>query len=69
MDVKKRQKLRKFLKELEGIRGRHTELVSVYVPAGYELIKIIQHFQQEQKFDHIYTILFVSALGVQYSKL
>ena len=48
MDVKKRQKLRKFLKELEGIRGRHTELVSVYVPAGYELIKIIQHLQEEQ---------------------
>ncbi len=48
MDVKKRQKLRKFLKEIEGIRGRHTELVSVYVPAGYELIKIIQHLQEEQ---------------------
>ena len=48
MDVKNRQKLRKFLKELESIRGRHTELVSVYVPAGYEIIKIIQHLQQEQ---------------------
>src|SRR3989344_1150769 len=48
MEVKKRQKLRKFLNELEAIRGRHTELVSVYVPAGYELIKIIQHLQQEQ---------------------
>ena len=41
MDVKNRQKLRKFLKELEGVRGRHTELVSVYVPAGYDIIKII----------------------------
>ncbi|MEK6835438.1 MAG: peptide chain release factor aRF-1 [Nanoarchaeota archaeon] len=48
MDTKKRQKLRKFLKELESIRGRHTELVSVYIPADYELIKIIQHLQQEQ---------------------
>jgi len=48
MDVKKRQKLRKFLTELEEIRGRHTELVSVYVPAGYDIIKIIQHLQQEQ---------------------
>lgn len=48
MDIKKRQKLRKFLTELEGIRGRHTELVSVYVPAGYDIIKIIQHLQQEQ---------------------
>jgi len=48
MDTKKRQKLKRFIKELEQIRGRHTELVSVYVPAGYEIIKIIQHLQQEQ---------------------
>ena len=48
MNVKKRQKLRKFLNELEAVRGRHTELVSVYIPAGYDLIKIIQHLQQEQ---------------------
>jgi len=33
---------------LEGIRGRHTELVSVYIPAGYDLNKIINHLQQEQ---------------------
>lgn len=48
MDIKTKLKLRKFIKELESIRGRHTELVSVYVPVGYELIKIIQHLQQEQ---------------------
>jgi len=30
-------KLRKIIKKLESIRGRHTELVSVYVPAGYNL--------------------------------
>ncbi|MBU2634645.1 MAG: peptide chain release factor aRF-1 [Nanoarchaeota archaeon] len=48
MDKKQKQKLRKFLRELELIKGRHTELVSVYVPQGYELIKIIQHLQQEQ---------------------
>jgi len=40
--------LRKFIKELAPHRGRHTELVSVYVPAGYDLNKIIQHLQQEQ---------------------
>ncbi len=40
--------LKKFIKELEPFRGRHTELVSVYVPAGYELVKIIQHIAQEQ---------------------
>jgi len=48
MDRVQKQKLKKFIRELESIRGRHTELVSVYVPAGYELIKIIQHLQQEQ---------------------
>ena len=48
MDKKQKQKLKKFINELKQIRGRHTELVSVYVPAGYDLIKIIQHLQQEQ---------------------
>ena len=48
MDKKQKQKLKKFINELKQIRGRHTELVSVYVPAGYELHKIIQHLQQEQ---------------------
>ncbi len=40
--------LRKFIKELEGYRGRHTELVSVYIPQGYEMSKIINHLAQEQ---------------------
>lgn len=48
MDTKKKQKLKRFIKELESVRGRHTELISVYVPADYEMIKIIQHLQQEQ---------------------
>lgn len=42
-----RHKLKKFIKELGQYKGRHTELVSVYVPRGYELVKIIQHLQQE----------------------
>jgi peptide chain release factor subunit 1 len=40
--------LKKFLKELEGYRARHTEFVSVYVPAGYEITKVIGHLAQEQ---------------------
>ncbi len=48
MDTKQKLQLRKFVNELKGIRGRHTELVSVYVPAGYDIIKIIQHLSQEQ---------------------
>jgi peptide chain release factor subunit 1 len=40
--------IKKLIKELETYRGRHTELVTVYVPAGYEIVKIIQHLAQEQ---------------------
>jgi len=47
MAVNKRE-LKKFVKGLEKIRGRHTELVTVYVPAGYDIIKIIKHLQEEQ---------------------
>ncbi|MEK6947215.1 MAG: LAGLIDADG family homing endonuclease, partial [Nanoarchaeota archaeon] len=40
--------LKKFVKELENFKGRHTELVSVYVPQDYDLNKIINHLAQEQ---------------------
>jgi peptide chain release factor subunit 1 len=40
--------LRKFIKELESCKAAHTEFVTVYVPAGYDLIKIMQHLAQEQ---------------------
>jgi len=40
--------LKKFIKGLENFRGRHTELVSVYVPQDYDLNKIINHLAQEQ---------------------
>jgi len=40
--------LKKFVKELEKHRGRHTELVSVYIPSGYDMTKIINHLSQEQ---------------------
>ena len=40
--------LKKFIKELENFRGRHTELVSVYIPQDYDLNKILNHLQQEQ---------------------
>ena len=32
-----RKDLNKLLKELMGYRGRHTELVTLYVPAGYNI--------------------------------
>lgn len=48
MDAKQKHKLKKLVNELSTYRGRHTELVTVYVPAGYDLNKIIAHLQQEQ---------------------
>lgn len=48
VDATQRQKMKKVLKELETYRGRHTELVTVYIPADYDLNKIISHLAQEQ---------------------
>jgi len=41
-------KLRNLLKELEKMKGRHTELVSVYVPVGYNLNDVIGQLKNEQ---------------------
>ncbi|MFH1398785.1 MAG: peptide chain release factor aRF-1 [Candidatus Woesearchaeota archaeon] len=46
--AKQRYEIKKFIKDLEKYKGRHTELVSVYVPAGYDLNKIVNHLSQEQ---------------------
>lgn len=43
-----RYKLKKFVAELAQYRARHTELVTVYIPTGYDLNKIIHHLSQEQ---------------------
>src|SRR3989344_6020251 len=48
MDKKQQHKLKAFIKNLEKVRGRHTELVTVYIPAGYDLNKIINHVKEEQ---------------------
>ncbi len=40
-------RLRKLVKELEKHRARHTELISVYVPAEYNLELIIKQLQSE----------------------
>jgi len=48
LNEKQKHDLKKFIKELENFKGRHTELVSVYTPKGYDLIKIIQHLDQEK---------------------
>lgn len=41
-------KIKKLVKELSAIRGRHTELVSVYIPAGYSISDIVGQLKSEQ---------------------
>lgn len=48
INAQQRHKLKKFLEELKQQKANHTELVTVYIPAGYELTKIINHLQEEQ---------------------
>ncbi|HLD85311.1 MAG TPA: LAGLIDADG family homing endonuclease [archaeon] len=40
--------LKKLIKQLAAIKGRHTELVTVYVPAGYSLTEIANQLRNEQ---------------------
>lgn len=42
-----KHKIKKFIKELSQHKGRHTELVSVYIPQGYDIVKVSQHLSQE----------------------
>ena len=48
LTTKQKHAIKKFIMELEKYRGRHTELVSVYIPQDYEMTKIINHLAQEQ---------------------
>jgi len=48
IDAQQKHKLKKLIKELGSHRGRHTELVTVYIPAGYDINKINQQLSQEQ---------------------
>ncbi len=48
MDDSEKKKINAVISELERIRGRHTELVSVYVPAGFNLAKVVNQLKQEQ---------------------
>jgi len=48
LSEKQKHDLKKFVKDLELHRGRHTELVTVYVPQGYDLNKVINHLGQEK---------------------
>src|SRR3989338_3878996 len=48
LTIQQKLHLRKLINELKSYKAAHTEFVSVYIPAGYELVKIIQHLAEEQ---------------------
>jgi peptide subunit release factor 1 (eRF1)/intein/homing endonuclease len=41
-------KLKKIVSELRSHKAPHTEFVTVYIPSGYDMTKIIQHLAEEQ---------------------
>ena len=45
---KEKRRLKNLVRELKAQRALHTEFVSVYVPAGYDISKIISHLSDEQ---------------------
>jgi peptide chain release factor subunit 1 len=48
MEEAQRFKLEELIVELSKYKGRHTELVTVYVPQGYSLISIAKQLEQEK---------------------
>ena len=48
MEEYKKKKFKELVKKLESIRGRHTELVTVYIPTGFNLNTVVSQLRQEQ---------------------
>ncbi len=48
MDSAQKYELEELIKELESYRGRHTELISVYVPAGTSLTQVSKQLEDEK---------------------
>lgn len=48
MDQAKKYQLEQTVKELESLRGRHTQLISVYVPAGFTLSQVGTQIENEK---------------------
>lgn len=47
INEEQKMKLEDFIEELENYKGRHTELVTIYVPAGYNILLIARQVAQE----------------------
>jgi len=48
MDEKQRIKLEDLISELEQFRGRHTELITIYAPAGSNINHVNSQVEQEK---------------------
>ena len=48
MDPKEKNKLEDFYEELKGYKARHTELITVYVPSGYDINLITKQLESEK---------------------
>jgi len=48
MEELQKKKLKALISELARVRGRHTELVTVYIPAGFNLSVVVNQLRQEQ---------------------
>lgn len=48
MEEKEKLKLKKLVKELAAIKGKHTELVTVYIPAGFNIYDMASTLKNEQ---------------------
>jgi len=48
IEAKQRFLLKKLVKELSKYKARHTELVSVYIPVGFDINKVTNQLSQEQ---------------------
>jgi len=48
MEEKDKIKLEEMIEKLEKIRGRHTELISVYIPAGFNINQVAKQLEAEK---------------------
>ena len=48
METAEKLKLAEFVENLESIRGRHTELVTVLIPAGYNVNAVVKQLEGEK---------------------
>ena len=48
MDDAEKYELEETLRELEGYRGRHTELISVLIPEGFNLHQVAKQIEDEK---------------------